>query len=1323
MPRHILSLLGLLFLGAGTQTTGAAEDVPPNVVLIISDDQAWTDYGFMGHPAIQTPHLDRLAAESVVFRRGYVPTALCRPSLLTLATGHYAHKHGVTGNDPSPKHAGPATPLYAERRATLISYIERFDTLPELLAKRGYLSHQSGKWWEGGFAHGGFTHGMTRGFPRPGGRHGDDGLRIGREGMRPIERFVETAVEAEKPFFLWYAPFLPHTPHNPPERLLEKYRQDGRPLPIARYYAMCEWFDQTCGQLLGILDAKDVRDNTLVVYVTDNGWIQSPTGRGYAPRSKQTPYEGGVRTPIMFSWPGRLEGATRLEPVSSIDLVPTILSAAGLTVPDGLPGLNLWPILTGAKPIDRDAIFGESFAHDIADVADPEASLLYRWCIEGKWKLLLTYDGEVNRYKSTHPRDEKGPQLFDLSKDPHEKKNVATEHPEVVARLAKRIAGWYEVKTRKTRTAKNDETLPPPAPRPIPLPTTDGLTPVAVFEPPVAVTFDYPRLRLTLAAVADVGGRQGEDAAEAIKQLDSLFDAMLRAGDAPETEASRRLRDEVAKIETLFDTKSTLTKLHSADPEACMRLMIQLDWVDQDTQDGPADSFVALASGVLARLEKLDPRDAAWRKRFDGLAGGKVRPSDARWMQLYLDACHERRERRMGPHVAKFPRIVFTKHHDIGGQHYAYTEDVSDSPYRDNNPFPNTGKLCLLEMDGLYGKSRVLVDEPNGLVRDPDVSYDGRRILFAWRKSMDKDDYHLYEMDAADGTVRQITAGAGVADYEGVYLPSGDILFNSSRCQQIVDCWWADVSNLYTCAADGRFLRRLSFDQVHTNYPQVMPDGRVVYTRWDYNDRGQLYPQPLFQMNPDGTAQTEFYGNNSWFPTTILHARGIPGTNKVLCVLSGHHTYQKGKLAIIDPSRGRQEASGVQLIAPVRKTEAVKVDMYGAQGHQFQYPFPLSETEYLVTFSIKGSKKGRARAEKPFGIYFMSIDGRRELLAADPGISCSQSIPLAPRPIPPVQPSRVDYRKTTGVYSIQDVYRGPGLAGIERGTVERIRVVALEFRAAGVGSGRNNGPAGGALVSTPISINGAWDVKRVLGTAPVYEDGSAAFTVPARTPVYFQALDAKGHVVQTMRSWSTLQPGETFSCVGCHEEKNSSPPADAPLTLALRTGPQPLEPEHGSPAGFSFPKLVQPILDKHCVRCHDRKAVAAKKSTISLEGAGELDGRAQKVWSDAYKTLANRKFADWVSPQSAPPMLPPYHAGAAKSRSIALLDEGHEDVKLTPAERGTLACWIDLAVPFSGDYTEGMPDDQVAKYQVYLDKRLKHAAEEEAAIEELLKRQ
>ena len=442
-------LIKLLFIFGSTLWLSAQKS--PNVLYILSDDQAWTDYGFMGHPQIKTPHLDKLANESVLFERGYVPTALCRPSLVTLVNGQYAHKHGVTGNDPSPKNYPPKDGKnYNQKRAKLISYLDKFDTLPKLLGEKGYLSHQSGKWWEGNFKHGGFTHGMTRGFPKSGGRHGDDGLKIGREGLQAIEEFVDHTMEEKKPFFLWYGVFLPHTPHNPPERLLKPYRDMGLPLPIAKYYANCTWFDETCGQLIDILEERNLRDDTLIVYVTDNGWINRTDKSAYAPRSKQTPYEGGIRTPIMFSWPnGKLKNGTRKDVVSSIDLFPTVLAATRARTPEALPGLNLLENLKTEKPIKRKGIFGESFAHDIADIENPEDSLLFRWTIEGNWKLLLTYDGEVNRYKTTHPREEKRPQLFNLLKDPKEENNLAEQNPDVVAKLVAKIDNWWPVKERK----------------------------------------------------------------------------------------------------------------------------------------------------------------------------------------------------------------------------------------------------------------------------------------------------------------------------------------------------------------------------------------------------------------------------------------------------------------------------------------------------------------------------------------------------------------------------------------------------------------------------------------------------------------------------------------------------------------------------------------------------------------------------------------------------------------------------------------------------------------------------------------------------------
>ncbi|MCH2103679.1 MAG: sulfatase-like hydrolase/transferase [Planctomycetes bacterium] len=404
--------LWLQLLLAGSLQPCVSED-PPNVVLIISDDQAWTDFGFMDHPVIETPWLDALAEESMVFPRGYVPTALCRASLATIITGLYAHEHQLTGNDP---------PRGVDR-ALMLEHIAAVDTLPGLLGEVGYKSLQTGKWWEGDCRCGDFTEGMTHGDPKRGGRHGDLGLKIGRDTMLPAFDFIDACSEAGDPFFLWYAPFLPHRPHNPPERLLEKYRGEGVTDSVARYYAMCEWFDETCGALLGHVEERGLKDDTLVVFVVDNGWIQREESQGYAPRSKRTPYEGGVRTPILLSWPGHIEPGVRSQAVSSVDLAPTILSVCGVEVPEALPGFDLLELE------ERGPVFGAAFTHDVVKLGAPEESLLTRWVLDDRHKLLV------------HDDPSRPTELYDVALDPTEESPLTS--PETERALRAQLDAWW----------------------------------------------------------------------------------------------------------------------------------------------------------------------------------------------------------------------------------------------------------------------------------------------------------------------------------------------------------------------------------------------------------------------------------------------------------------------------------------------------------------------------------------------------------------------------------------------------------------------------------------------------------------------------------------------------------------------------------------------------------------------------------------------------------------------------------------------------------------------------------------------------------------
>jgi uncharacterized sulfatase len=444
--RHAAHAAVGLILAAGAAAAGVGLAAPPNVLLIISDDQGWNDYGFAGHPHIRTPCLDALARESRTFTRGYVPSSLCRPSLATILTGLYPGQHGIVGNDPArlppsagdpqagdpqagAPQAGDPESVHDARRAQLIARIDACETIPDRLGTLGYRSLQTGKWWEGGYRRGGFTDGMTRGFPDPNGRHGDAGLAIGRQGLQPIVDFIDDCQAHRQPFFVWYAPLLPHAPHDPPAELLAKYLPVAPSPHLARYWAMCEWFDATCGELLAVLDRRGLREQTLVVYVTDNGWINRTDSAEAAPRSKRSPYEGGVRTPLMVRWPGRATpGIDRSSPASSIDIAPTVFAACGLERPPGLPGVNL---LDDAEVARRHAVFGEIYAHDVEDLQRPDKSLLFRWIVRDNEKLIVPRD------PATGPAE-----LYDLGVDPTEQHDRAATAPQRVATLTAEIDAW-----------------------------------------------------------------------------------------------------------------------------------------------------------------------------------------------------------------------------------------------------------------------------------------------------------------------------------------------------------------------------------------------------------------------------------------------------------------------------------------------------------------------------------------------------------------------------------------------------------------------------------------------------------------------------------------------------------------------------------------------------------------------------------------------------------------------------------------------------------------------------------------------------------------
>ena len=409
----------------------AKESQLPNIVFILSDDQSWTDYGFMGDENIETPRLDKFASESLTFTRGYVPTSLCSPSLATIITGMYPKDHGILGNDVAyerTKDKAVKRKNRSEAYKPMISHFEKVSTLPDILKSKGYLSFQTGKWWHGNHKIGGFDYGMTHGDPNRGGRHGDYGLEIGRKGMDTLTSYVDLAIKEKKPFFLWYAPFLPHAPHTPPKRLLDKYIPKAPTEYVAKYWAMCEWFDETCGELFDIIEEKGLTENTLFVYVCDNGWVQNLNDSKYNEISKRSPYDLGMRTPIMYKWAGKIKPKMdTTNVVSSIDMVPTVLDILNIDKPKNLPGLS---VLDEEALENREEIFGEIYAHDFTTI---ESSLFYNIAIAPPYKLIVP--DTVRK-----PTDKI--QLFNINEDPFEKHDIAESNPEVVKDLKEKIKNF-----------------------------------------------------------------------------------------------------------------------------------------------------------------------------------------------------------------------------------------------------------------------------------------------------------------------------------------------------------------------------------------------------------------------------------------------------------------------------------------------------------------------------------------------------------------------------------------------------------------------------------------------------------------------------------------------------------------------------------------------------------------------------------------------------------------------------------------------------------------------------------------------------------------
>jgi hypothetical protein len=533
-------------------------------------------------------------------------------------------------------------------------------------------------------------------------------------------------------------------------------------------------------------------------------------------------------------------------------------------------------------------------------------------------------------------------------------------------------------------------------------------------------------------------------------------------------------------------------------------------------------------------------------------------------------------------------------------------------------------------------------------VGDLKLHFDADRLLFSSVGRHDR--WQIFEVGADGRNLRQVTRGedADVDNYDACYLPDGRILFASSACFQSVPCERRcdEVANFCVANADGSGVRRLCFDQDHNFYPSVMADGRILYTRWEYTDTAHAFSGRLLTMNPDGTMQRTYYASSGFWPNRIFYARPVPEqATKFVGIATGHHgTARAGELVVFDVAKGRREAEGAVQRIPGRgqRVEAKMVDnLVDGSWPKFLHPCPLSDKYFIVSC--------QPTAQSRWGIYLVDAFDNMVLLCEEEGCVLFEPVPVRKTPRPPVIPARVNLASREGTVYLSDVHAGKGLQGVPRGTVKKLRVFTYHFNYFGTSG-----------IEDYVGMDGPWDVRRVLGTVPVAADGSASFTVPANTPIAVQPLDAEGKALQLMRSWFTAMPGETVSCVGCHENVNSAPREGRPAALAGK--PSPITPWHGPARGFGWDREVQPVLDKYCVACHDGRPQADGKTPPDLRRA-EPRSMPLSPFPFPPSFYELRRFVR--SPGLEGPSVVPvadYHADT--NPLVQMLRKGHHNVRL-----------------------------------------------------------
>ena len=590
-----------------------------------------------------------------------------------------------------------------------------------------------------------------------------------------------------------------------------------------------------------------------------------------------------------------------------------------------------------------------------------------------------------------------------------------------------------------------------------------------------------------------------------------------------------------------------------------------------------------------------------------------------------------------------------------------------------NSAIGGTGydnEIVTVPMRDPQGERKMLY-RPDGsqFVGDVDLHFNADRMLFSMIGTHGR--WQVWEI-RADGTgLRQVTKGehADVDNYDPCYLPDGRIIYCSTVGYQGVPCvgGGSPVGALMIATDHGENVRQLTFDQDHSWCPTVLNSGRIMYTRWEYSDTPHYFSRILFEMNPDGTAQFELYGSNSYWPNSTFYARPIPGhPTKVVAIISGHHGVPRmGELLIFDPAKGKHEADGVVQRIPGygKKVEPIIRDgLVNGSWPKFLHPYPLSEKYFLVSCQMN--------SKASWNLYLVDVFDNMLLLRQEAGYALFEPVPLRRAPRPPVVPDKVDLSRKDAVVYMANVYMGDGLKGVPKGTVKALRVFTNHYGYRGMGGHIN------------IGIDGPWDAKRILGTVPVYEDGSAMFRVPANVPIVLEPLDAEGKALQVMRSWYTAMPGEFASCVGCHERQSQRPPT----RHAIATGRKPsqIKPWHGPARGFSFDREVQPVLDTYCVGCHN--GTKKNKQGMAIPDFRRSDKKAWRGFSAPYVAL--HPYVRRPGPESDYhlPAALEYHADT--SELVQMLQKGHSGVQLDADAWDRIITWIDLNVPCHGTWSE-----------------------------------